>query len=77
MINILREKNKKLILKYKLEDNEEELLKQKIIGKLLNNDNCFFEIPIETAYMMLTDLGYKKSELKDVYLKLTEPKTNE
>lgn len=77
MINILREKNKKLILKYKLEDNDEELLKQKIIGKLLNNDNCFFEIPIETAYMMLTDLGYKKSELKDVYLKLTEPKTNE
>lgn len=75
MINKLRETNNKLILKYKLANDNEKLVKQRIISKLLQNDNCFFEMPIETAYMVLTDLEIAKKDLKEVYIKLTEPKS--
>ena len=74
MINKLREINNKLILKYKLENNNMKLLKQRVINELLANDNCFLEIPIETAYNILSDLEFKQDEIKNVYLKLTEPK---
>ena len=73
MIKKLREINNKLILKYKLENNNEQLLKQRVINKLLQNDNCFFEMTIETAYMILTDLGIEKNNLKNTYLELTKP----
>ncbi len=73
MIKKLREINNKLILKYKLANNNEQLLKQRVINKLLQNDNCFFEMTIETAYMILTDLGIEKNNLKNTYLELTKP----
>ena len=73
MIKKLREINNKLILKYKLANNNEQLLKQRVINKLLQNDNCFFEMPIETAYMILADLGIEKNNLKNTYLELTKP----
>ena len=73
MIKKLREINDKLILKYKLANNNEQLLKQRVINKLLQNDNCFFEMPIETAYMILADLGIEKNNLKNTYLELTKP----
>ncbi len=73
MIKKLREINNKLILKYKLANNNEQLLKQRVINKLLQNDNCFFEMPIETAYMILADLGIEKNNLKNTYLDLTKP----
>ncbi len=73
MIKKLREINNKLILKYKLANNNEQLLKQRVINKLLQNDNCFFEMPIETAYMILADLGFEKNNLKNTYLELTKP----
>ncbi len=73
MIKKLREINNKLILKYKLANNNEQLLKQRVINKLLQNDNCFFQMPIETAYMILTDLGIEKNNLKNTYLELTKP----
>ena len=73
MIKKLREINNKLILKYKLANNNEQLLKQRVINKLLQNDNCFFEMTIETAYMILTDLEKKKNNLKNTYLELTKP----
>ena len=73
MIKKLREINNKLILKYKLANNNEQLLKQRVINKLLQNDNCFFFFSIETAYMILTDLGIEKNNLKNTYLELTKP----
>ena len=73
MIKKLREINNKLILKYKLANNNEQLLKQRVINKHLQNDNCFFEMTIETAYMILTDLGIEKNNLKNTYLELTKP----
>ena len=73
MIKKLREINNKVILKYKLANNNEQLLKQRVINKLLQNDNCFFEMTIETAYMILTDLGIEKNNLKNTYLELTKP----
>lgn len=73
MIDELRKKNLELIEKYK-ENYSERLLKQKIIQKLLENSNCFFEISIEEAYAILSDLEVKPEKIKDVYDKLTQPK---
>ncbi len=74
MLNQLRKINQNLMVKYQLEKQEDKLLKQQVIGQILQNDNCFFEMSIEIAYSILTDLGYKKEELKQVYLELTKPK---
>ena len=73
MINELRKKNLELLEMHK-NNNGEKLLKQKIIQKLLQNDNCFFEISIEEAFAILTDLEVKPEKIKDVYEKLIEPK---
>lgn len=74
MLEKLRQINNKLILKYKLENNNDLLLKQRVISKLLQSNDCFFKMPIETAYAILTDLGFKKDELKSIYIKLTQVK---
>ena len=72
MINKLRERNQELLKKYK-EDGGEQLLKQKIIERLLLNDNCFLDISIEESFAILTDLGVKNEDLTNVYQKLTMP----
>ncbi len=72
MINELRKKNLELIEKFK-DDHSEKLLKQKIIQKLLENNNCFFEISVEEAFAILADLEVKQEKIKEVYEKLTAP----
>ena len=73
MINELRKKNIELLEQYN-NANGEKLLKQKIIQKLLENDNCFFELSIEESFAILADLEVKPEKIKEVYEKLTEPK---
>ena len=59
----------------KLRSQCEELLavnyeKYKTIANILNNDKCFFEMDIETAYSILKDLKVTDEDLNKVYLEL-------
>ena len=60
-IQKLREINDKLI-----EKDE----KYKKISLLLEYDDCFFKISLETAYQILSDLGFSDEELPKIYSKL-------
>lgn len=41
-----------------------------IINEILKDDNCFFNMKIDTALSILHTLGYSASEAKDLYYKL-------
>lgn len=68
MIETLREINERLISYYK--DDVKNLKKQKLIKKLLSNDDCFLKMPIETAYCILDDLQIPEIYQKEIYIKL-------
>ena len=70
MINFLRERNLKLIEKYKSLNDKENLEKQVVINHLLENDDCFKMINIELALSILLDLGFEKDEAIEAYNKL-------
>ena len=72
MIKELRKLNLALIKEN--ENNQEELKKQLLIQKLLENDRCFFEVDIETSYSILKDLHIPDNHLKDVYCNLIDIK---
>lgn len=44
--------------------------KYKTIANILSNDNCFFEMDIETAYSILKDLNVLDEDINKVYLDL-------
>lgn len=71
MFEDLKLRNSLLIERYSEEKNEEELIKQKIIGKLIEDKNCFNNMSIEDAFSIFRDLGYSKEESKSLYIKLT------
>lgn len=72
MLKFLKERNASLIKKY--EGVDKALYnKQKVISQLLMNDNCFFEIPIEISYSILSDLEIEQGDIKKIYLELTKP----
>lgn len=48
-------------------DEEKEVAKYNAILKILDNDQCFFQMDIETSYSILRDLGFKEEDLKEVY----------
>jgi len=68
MIETLRGINERLISYYK--DDSVNLKKQKLIKKLLSNDDCFLKMPIETAYCILDDLQIPETYQKQIYMKL-------
>ena len=68
MLNILREKNKKLIKYYTINNDAKELTKQKIIEQILKHDNCFQELSLDEAYSILKDLQI--DNWKEVYAEL-------
>ena len=70
MIDKLRQINNGLIQKNA--SNKEELKKQKLIQKLLKDDNCFFKIGIEVAFGILKDLGFENEDLTKVYSELID-----
>ncbi len=72
MINLLRERNEKLIAKLEKDDSDlERLAKLRIIRQMLKDDDCFLKIPIEMAYSIFEDLGVEKESFKELYIKLT------
>ena len=64
LINI----NNKLIHLYK--NNEELLEKQLLIKKILEDENCFYKLSIETSYQILEDLKIEKKDLYKIYISL-------
>lgn len=48
-------------------DSPEEVKKYQLIEEMLKNNQCFFELDIETSYAILRDLGFKEDDLEKVY----------
>ncbi len=44
-----------------------------LIKKILNTDNAFLKMNIETSYSILRDLGIEERDLRRTYLELIEP----
>lgn len=70
MIEKLKQINNKLI-EISI-NNPEELKKQKLIKKMLEEKNCFLKMNIEQAYSILKDLNIPNNEIKDVYFNLID-----
>lgn len=68
MIEKLKSINKKLIDLNK--NNDEELKKQLLIKKILEEKDCFLKVSIEDAYSILRDLKISEEDLKKVYIEL-------
>ena len=45
-------------------------VKYQKIALLLEHDDCFFRISMETAYQLLKDLGFKDDEVIGIYMQL-------
>jgi len=61
----------------KLELYNKDKEKQKIyqlIANLLEVDNLFLKIDMETAYAILRDLDFEEKELNQIYCQLIDPK---
>lgn len=54
-------------------DSPEEVKKYQLIEEMLKNNQCFFELDIETSYAILRDLGFKEDDLEKVYSLLMDP----
>ena len=54
-------------------DSPEEVKKYQLIEEMLKNNQCFFELDIETSYAILRDLGFKEDDLQKVYSLLIDP----
>lgn len=48
-------------------DSPEEVKKYQLIEEMLKNNQCFFELDIETSYAILRDLGFEEDDLEKVY----------
>lgn len=46
--------------------------KYELINNILKNDRCFFDMDVNAAYSILSDLGIKKENLKNAYLMLID-----
>jgi len=71
MLDKLRKITEIMINKNK---NSKELEKYILIQKILNDNNCFPKIDIETAYSILRDLNFEEEELKNIYKELINVK---
>ena len=71
MLEKLRLINNKFL---EIKTDENELKKQQLIKKVLNDDKCFFKMNVEQAYAILRDLDFSKEELKEIYSELIDYK---
>jgi len=62
MIKTLKEKNKKIIDDLVLTNKQEELKKQLLIASMLEDEQCFFKLDMNTALSILTNLGFNNDE---------------
>ncbi len=44
--------------------------KYKIIAKILEDDNCFKKLDINTSLSILYNLGYNETQAREIYLQL-------
>lgn len=56
--------------KIKLCEDFEKKERLQIIGKILEDENCFNIMKSETAYKLLNDIGYSEEEVKAIYNKI-------
>ena len=70
IIKKLQEKNSSIM--YLNSDNKEIIKKHWLIKNLLEEENCFLKMSIETAYSILKNLEIKEEEMKNIYLKLVD-----
>lgn len=75
MLDKLRCLNKQLLNIYK--DDINNLEKQRLISKILQDDKFMFKIDIETAYAILSDLTIDEEDLRSVYSELIDIKNYE
>jgi len=71
---MLEDLNKKCNSLLKRAKSPEDKKKYSLIKTILSNDRCFFEMPIETAYSILDDLGIKKETIPSIYMELISKK---
>ena len=45
----------------------EERDKFELINRILQDDKCFQKMKIQTAYKLLSDLGFKTEDIKKIY----------
>lgn len=57
-------------LKLKQTTNTNELEKYQIINKILEDEECFKKMKTETAYNLLYDLDFSKTEIPKIYNEL-------
>lgn len=70
MMNVLRERNKKLLIQY--QTDPENVKRHLLIKEILKNDNCFFQMSMETSYSILFDLKIPQQEINHVYSELID-----
>ena len=51
-------------------ENQEDRERLLVISKILLDNNCFKMMKTETAYKLLSDIGYSIEEVKKIYLDL-------
>jgi len=72
MLAILREQVDSLLKNSNTKKEKQQ--KYLSIKHLLQNDDCFFKIPIEVAFSILKDLNYSDEESLIIYKKLIDSK---
>lgn len=71
MINILRQKNDRIIKRLSLVGDSQSLKKQVLIKKLLSDDKCFFKMSMEDSLTLLLNLDCSKEEAFELYKQLS------
>lgn len=75
MIEVLKAINARMIAEHI--DNPEELEKQELIKKILDEKDSFLKMDIETAYQILGDLKIPLDKMRNIYLELINPEPEE
>lgn len=71
MIETLKQKNKNIIDKLVFSNKQEELKKHLLISSMLEDEQCFFKLDINTSLSILSNLGFNNEERLNVYKQLT------
>lgn len=77
MIHIITEKikeKKSEISQMTDSDNKQELIKKiNLIENMLQDENCFFNLKMETVFSILEFLGVPEDYIMDIYFELIDP----
>lgn len=73
MLELLRQKNQRLLSKYHENKDYKNETTQKMIEQLLKHDDCFLRMSIEHAFTIFRELNCKRELFEDIYLAVTKP----